>query len=127
MLSLHYLYWDGWTATQSFTWSPSFSPVSQRQPRIVSVKFGDGYEQRGLDGINADLQKWQLTFQHCPVAEADAIEAFFTSNQAAIVPFSWQPPRAGTASKFICRSWTRTIQSPVTDTITATFEQVMDP
>lgn len=111
----------------TFTAVPSFSPVSTRKPRILTAKFGDGYEQRGADGINANLQNWQLTFQHMPFAEAAAIETFFTTNQSWIVPFDWTPPRGGTASKYLCRSWTRTMASPNTDTITATFEEVADP
>lgn len=126
MLPYNYMFWANWT-TATFSFTPSFSPSSARQPRVLMCKFGDGYEQRGFDGIHADLRKWSLTFQHCPVSEADAIEAFFTTNQTAVRPFSWTPPRAGTASKFLCRSWTRTVQSPVTDTITATFEEVAEP
>lgn len=126
MLGYNYFFWDNWTI-QTFTFSPSFSPVSQRQPRVLLAKFGDGYEQRSFDGIHADLRKWSLTFQHCPVAEADAIESFFTTNQTAVRAFNWTPPRAGTPAKFVCRNWTRTMQSPVTDTITATFEEVAEP
>lgn len=127
MLDLYYGYWDGWGVVPTFTFSPSFSPSCTRSPRVLSIKFGDGYEQRSPDGIHADLQSWVLTFDHCPVAEADAIEAFFTANTTWSAPFSWTPPRAGSASKFICRSWRRTVASPTTDSIAVTFDQVMDP
>lgn len=111
----------------TFTIVPSFSPVSQRKPRVLAVKFGDGYEQRGLDGIHADLHTWQLTFNPIPVADADTIEAFFTTNQTATIPFVWTAPRAGASSKFLCRSWSRTVAGPQHDQITATFEEVADP
>lgn len=111
----------------TFTYVPSFSPTSQRQPRVLAVQFGDGYEQRGTDGIHADLQRWSLTFTHQTIADADAIEAFFVTNEAAIVPFDWTAPRAGAASKYLCRSWSRRLDGPQTDTITATFEEVADP
>lgn len=110
-----------------FTSAPSFLPTSTRRPRILSTKFGDGYEQRGADGINPDLQSWSLLFDHLPVADANTIEGFFVTNNSAVVPFDWTPPRAGAALKFLCRNWTRTMTSPNTDRITATFEQVPEP
>lgn len=110
----------------TFTIAPSWNPVSTRRPRVLATKFGDGYEQRGLDGIHADLQSWQLNFSPIPITDADTIEAFFITNQTAITPFVWTAPRAAVASKFLCRTWTRTITSPNTDSLTATFEEVAD-
>jgi|CXWL01.1.fsa_nt_gi phage-related protein len=110
-----------------FTLSPSWSPTSTRRPRVLATKFGDGYEQRATDGLHADLQSWSLTFAPIPVADADTIEAFFVANATAVTPFTWTAPRAAAASQFLCRSWTRTIVSPTTDSLTATFEEVADP
>lgn len=114
-------------AAPEFTISPSWNPVSTRKPRTLSIKFGDGYEQRAADGLHSDLQSWQLTFNPIPVADAETIEAFFVDNETAVTPFTWTAPRAVASSKFLCRSWTRTIVSPLTDSITATFEEVADP
>jgi len=111
----------------TFTIAPSFSASSQRKPRTLATRFGDGYEQRAADGLNADLQVWQLTFANVLVADADTIEAFFVTNATHVTPFVWTPPRAGSSSNFLCRSWTRTVATPTTDTITATFEEVADP
>jgi len=110
----------------TFTIAPSFGPTSQRKPRMLAVKFGDGYEQRGLDGIHADLQTWQLTFDPIPVADADTIEAFFVTNQTATIPFIWTAPRAAAASNYICRQWSRTVAGPQHDKVSAMFEEVAD-
>lgn len=110
-----------------FAISPAWNPVSTRKPRTLAIKFGDGYEQRAADGLNPDLQSWQLTFDPIPVADADTIEAFFETNATAVTPFTWTPPRAAASSLFLCRTWTRKIVSPTTDSITATFEEVADP
>lgn len=110
----------------TFTISPAWAPVSTRRPRILSTKFGDGYEQRGADGIHPDLQSWQLTFGPMPTAEADTIETFFVTNNVAVVAFDWTPPR-GAASKFLCRTWSRTASSPTADRLTATFDEVPEP
>lgn len=111
----------------TFTYEPSFGPTSQRAPRILSVRFGDGYEQRGADGINTDLKKWTLTFRHRTITEIDNIESFFVTNNSAVTPFDWTAPRAGASSKYLCRSWTRTIDAPQVDSMTAVFEEVPNP
>lgn len=110
----------------TFTEVPSFSCSSQRKPRVLAIRFGDGYEQRAADGLNPDLQVWQVTFSQVPTATADTIEGFFMTYESHVTPFVWTPPRALTSSNFLCRSWTRTIATPTTDTITATFEEVAD-
>lgn len=111
----------------TFTIAPSFSASCKRAPRTLGIRFGDGYEQRAEDGLNPDLQAWQLTFANVLVEDADTIESFFTTNAAHITPFVWTPPRAVSSSNFLCRTWTRTVATPTTDTIVATFEEVADP
>lgn len=110
-----------------FTTLPNKEPVSTRQPRVRAIKYGDGYEQRALDGLHADLQRWELSFQDRTTAEIDAVEAFFVSNQTAVFPFIWTPPSSGVAGKFVCRAWRRIPVSFDVETITATFEEVADP
>ena len=88
---------------QTFPYTPSFVPVSTRRPRVLATKFGDGYEQRGADGLHADLQSWQLQFEHVPTREADQIEGFFVGNQTAIRPFRWSAPRP--LSDYEARTW----------------------
>lgn len=110
----------------TFTVIPSFAPTSRRRPRVLSTKFGDGYEQRGLDGIHPDLQSWSLTFSERTDADADTIEGFFVTNNTGVTPFDWTSP-SGAAGKYLCREWTRTLVYFDGHTITATFEEVPDP
>lgn len=76
-----------------FDFALSFTPVNARTPRVLSARFGDGYEQRSEDGIHADLQSWRVSFDPILTSEADAIEAFLVQNQCATIPFNWTPPR----------------------------------
>lgn len=110
----------------TFSVSPSFNPMSTRKPRALAVKFGDGYEQRSADGINTDLQSWQLTFANLSIADADTIETFFVTNTTSITPFTWTPPNYATPSKYLCRTWTRNEINTTHATIAATFEEVAD-
>ena len=49
--------------TNTFTWNPDFQAQVQYAPRVTVTTFGDGYEQRVQFGINANAQKWNLTFK----------------------------------------------------------------
>ena len=73
------------------------------------------------------MQNWQLSWGPIPVTDADTIEAFFVTNNTAVFNFTWTPPRGATPLRYICRAWTRTMTSPNTDSLTATFEQVPEP
>lgn len=77
----------------TFTIPPSYRPVSARTPRILSARFGDGYEQRGADGINPDLQSWRVNFGPRETLDIDLIEALFTQHNTTVSPFLWTPPR----------------------------------
>lgn len=109
----------------TFTWTPEFGAQKSRKPRVKSIRFGDGYEQRVADGLNTNPEFWSLQFANRTKAEADAIEAFLVE-QNAVLSFDWTPPDASTSLKFICRDWTRTIQKANLYTIVAVFEQVYD-
>jgi len=76
--------------TATFTYAPSFSSVKNSAPRILTATFGDGYQQDLVDGINADLKSWDLSFINRTSTDADAIEAFFSSTLGQA--FNWTPP-----------------------------------
>ena len=122
------------TTTQTFTWHPDFSAQLQYEPRVMVTAFGDGYEQRTQFGINANPQKWSLTFKARLDAEANAIDAFLQA-RGGLQSFFWTPPGQTVALKFVCRKWSK---SPVAGNGTATapayiwdltvpLEQVFEP
>ena len=43
------------TNSPHFFWKPSYNMSTTHAPRVKSIKFGDGYEQRFKDGINNSL------------------------------------------------------------------------
>lgn len=118
----------------SFTWTPDFSAQVQYAPRVVVSAFGDGYEQRAQFGINANAQKWSLTFKGRLDAEANAIDAFLQS-MGALQSFWWTPPGQTAPLKFVCRKWSKsptagngTVANPayIWD-LTVPLEQVFEP
>lgn len=108
----------------TFTWTPSYNPTASRTPRIKSVQFGDGYEQRFSDGLNPLKQVWNVAFNGRYTAEADEIDAFLIA-RAGVENFDWTPP-GGTAGKYVCKQWDRTIVYGNIENISAVFEQVFD-
>ena len=48
---------------------------------MLTAKFGDGYEQRAVDGINNLAETYTLTFKTRPKADIDDIVAFLDSKQ----------------------------------------------
>lgn len=106
-----------------FTWAVAFAAQVSLKPRVLSAKFGDGYEQRVADGINSALESWAITVNSISeVAGASAIEAFLRT-QAGVTAFQWTT-RYGRTALFVCREWRRSQTGPTSSQISATFEEV---
>lgn len=108
----------------TFVWIPSFEIEQQKRPRVLRSQFGDGYQQRTVDGLNANPNRFPLTFQQRDQAEADAIMAFL-DNAAGAANFDWTPP-GGVAGKYICPEYSRIRKNAAYSTINAIFEQVSE-
>ena len=106
----------------TFTWIPSNGSSVSHSPKINRAKFGDGYEQRSLNGINTNPRTWQVMFSNRRNDEADQI-AEFLSARDGVESFDWTPPR-GVTGKFICVSWTDSHNTSIHRSINATFEEV---
>ena len=108
----------------TFTYSPNYGAQAQRAPRTKSVKYGDGYELRLVDGINTQPEIWDLQFTNRTSTEALAIDAFLTALQGT-AKFAWTTP-TGVTANFICRTWNMSITWGNVYTVTAKFEQVFE-
>lgn len=106
-----------------FNFVPSWNSELDEEPKVLSAKFGDGYEQRAADGINSRLQMWNVKFENLTSANADTIIAFFRARNG-VSYFTWTPPGAAEI-KVIARKWKRSFPD-FSHTITAMFEQVFD-
>jgi len=112
------IYWNGRqeirvdgedTVHPYFFWDPSYNLAISSEPRILSIEFGDGYQQIMPDGINNDLLQFTLTFDKRNVKEAAAIIHFFASKRG-VSPFYFRVPEPyGITKKFICSTWSSTL------------------
>jgi phage-related protein len=103
-------YWGGSTIHNGspkshFFWKPSYSASLNKNPKVKSIRFGDGYEQRVQDGINNNLAFLDLTFDNRSEIEAAAILHFLEirKGQESFV-FTPHAPY-NKAGLYLCRGW----------------------
>ncbi len=106
--------WDGQTnipinnvqqAWPHFFWVPSFNLSVSHNPKLLSISFGDGYEQTMPDGTNHDRLQFDLTFEKRSEEEAAAILHFLSTMQGYKAFYFKTPQPYGIYKKFICKSW----------------------
>jgi len=93
----------------------------QIEPNIQTVKFGDGYEQRIRNGLNANAEKWSVKFTNV-ISEISQIDAFLKARGGAEA-FNWTTPM-NTSAIFVCKSWQVNKLVPEVAELSATFERV---
>lgn len=104
----------------TFTYVPNAGASEKTTPKVLSAKFGDGYEQRTADGINNIKRVWNLSFVKTSADMANVIS--FLENEGGLTSFNWTPPR-GAAGLWLCREWDRIAEANY-DTISFQFEEV---
>ena len=105
--------------------NPTYGSSKRSKPTVRTVQFGDGYSQRTRYGLNTDLKTWTLTFE-VGEADADTIESFLEARGGA-EHFDWSPPDETETYKWICQDWSKSISYLNRATISATFQQVIEP
>jgi len=108
----------------TFSYIPDFGATKKLAPRVNSISFGDGYEQRATFGINNNPQMWDLTFANRSDTDAQAIDDFLIA-RGGVESFDWTPYNQS-AGKYICKEWSKSIDKYNGNTIQATFIQVFD-
>lgn len=86
---------------------PSVATQGRQKPRVLVATFGDGYEQRSQDGINAGLKEWSVQWNVITKTQLGTLATFFET-QGAWKKFTWtQPAPFDTAGAlaFICEEW----------------------
>ena len=88
---------------QVFDWCVSTASYDL-EPKIVSAKFGDGYEQRRPAGINTQHHMWTLTMRNIDGETATEVVAFLSARNGVEI-FNWTPPRTSEPMNVLCPSW----------------------
>lgn len=110
--------------TTTFTWTPDSKPTGVATFATLSAKFGDGYEQVALNGINNKSQSWPLTFTGL-IDRLTPIRDFLDARGGA-QSFLWTPP-LGAQGFYRCGEYTLQPMGGRLFQITATFKQAFQP
>ncbi|WP_427501385.1 phage tail protein [Methylomonas sp. MED-D] len=73
---------------------------------VVSVKYGDNYEQVANDGINAEYELWTIIWPYLDDTEFDAAMATLQT-VGCHTPMTWQSPIDGTTKYYRMQPNTR--------------------
>ena len=99
-------------------------------PRTFTVQFGDGYQQRIANGINALEQEMQVSFSTRPKAEIDDLVAFFESlGGVTKFRFDLADSNAGSSTetiKVVCSEWEQKWEYDDYYTLDAKFRRVYE-
>ena len=119
----------GFTDLTSTQRVPDKGLNSSNTPRTFTVEFGDGYEQRIANGINALQQSFSVSFDTRPKAEIDDIIAFFV-NKAGVTAFSFTYADSNnsgeTTIKVVCEDWSQSWDYDNFYSASATFRKVYE-
>jgi phage minor tail protein len=108
-------------ALRKINFCPKPGYTVESEPRRKVNKFGDGYEQRMVDGLNPLLRKFSLTYKlnHKSAVELDR---FFVEH-GGVTPFLFKEYEDGALIKAVCPKWSKTVNKKHTE-ISCTFEEV---
>ena len=106
--------------------TPTYGIQKRSAPSVRKVQFGDGYETRLTYGLNQNPKIFNLTFE-VSETDADTIETFLDARADDSASFDFTPPGEGSALKFVCEQWSKSIPYLNRATIQATFRQVFEP
>tara|TARA_R100000458_G_scaffold5933_1_gene4735 strand:- start:22 stop:363 length:342 start_codon:yes stop_codon:yes gene_type:complete len=104
---------------------PSYNLTKRSAPVVRLSQFGSGYSQRSTFGINQNLKMISLRWENIPEADSDTIEDFLNA-RAGVENFDFTAPGESSSSKYICKSWDKTIPYSGIATISASFQQVAE-
>ena len=107
-----------------FFWKPSYNLTIANSPRVRSLRFGDGYEQRVIDGINSVLLRVDASFELRDSQEARAIAHFFASRKGAESFILKLPPPYDLDKFYVARTWASNLVFYNNYTFKTQFEEV---
>lgn len=87
---------------ETFNFAPDWGLKLSREPKVKTLAFGDGYEQRQKEGLNHNLRSYSLTFSGT-TERILQIESFLVRHEG-YKAFQWTP-RHSLQGKFKCEKW----------------------
>lgn len=85
------------------TWCPTVPLDIENEWRMNVAQYGDGYQMRALDGINALNQTFSVTYEKRPQRMLDQMNLYLYNKKADLFPFKL--PSSGIIINVFCNSW----------------------
>ena len=106
---------------QELPFCPQPGYTSESEPRRKVNQFGDGYQQRIVDGLNPLQRKYSLSF-NLAHPQAVILDSFFT-NHGGVRAFNFKDKERGLV-KVVCPKWS-TIKGKNHTKFNCEFEEVI--
>lgn len=81
--------------------NPDWGLSQSAKFRVRTVSFGDGYEQRAPDGLNATQRSWNLSWSSLDKGQADTLNDFILA-KGGHTAFLWEHPVTGVTHQVLC-------------------------
>ncbi|MGO2306148.1 MAG: phage tail protein [Providencia sp.] len=104
-----------------FNWPIKPGMKTDFLPRIKSVQFGDGYEQRKPDGLNSQLEKFNVNLSLTPEKANKVLD--FLKSHGGVKSFLFQPIKSQPTVVVVCKKWSSD-GGNIRTGISAEFEEV---
>jgi len=95
--------------------------------RILTSKFGDGYEQRVLDGINTKNDEFQVSFNNRSASDINLLAKYLDSQAGKNFIFTVTDYDGDTQIKVVCETYNIVYLQENIHSLTTTFRRVYEP
>jgi phage-related protein len=84
-------------------WCPSVPMQTSNERRMNVAQYGDGYQQRQLDGINALSTTFSVTYETRDMRTLEAMNVYLTAQKAK--SFKFRHPATQVLIDVFCNEW----------------------
>ena len=105
--------------------NPVYNTRINARPKVNTLSFGDGFEQRLTEGLNQNPLSVNLTFE-LSQTDADTAITFLNARVEDGASFDYTLPSETSSRKFVCTSFPRSIPFLNRVTLSCVFREVFE-
>ena len=105
--------------------NPVYNTRINARPKVNTLSFGDGFEQRLTEGLNQNPLTVNLTFE-LSQTDADTAITFLNARVEDGASFDYTLPSETSSRKFVCTSFPRSIPFLNRVTLSCVFREVFE-
>ena len=105
--------------------NPVYNTRINARPKVNTLSFGEGFEQRLTEGLNQNPLSVNLTYE-LSQTDADTAITFLNSRVEDGASFDYTLPSESSSRKFVCTSFPRSIPFLNRVTLSCTFREVFE-